>query len=257
MSRAVCIIPARWGSTRFPGKPIVPITGSTGRSVPLIIRTLNVAKQAECFDSIHIATDSHRIADEVRDWGYGDLVVMTGDRRNGTERCAEAFDKIEGPSSRNDIVVNLQGDAVLTPPAWLDTLVDYMRRRPTAPVATLVYRRNAFDPPSPGDVQAIVEARRDRALYFSRGALPASPRGRLQHFGIYAYRGWALRNYLITYPSEREEAESLEQLRFLESGINIACIHPKLPGGVFPEREVNYPDDVQAVEEVLRKWNIQ
>lgn len=249
--RTVCIIPARWGSTRFPGKPLAPIVGATGVSTPLILRTLELTTKADCFDAVYVATDDDRISQVVLDAGWD--CIMTNERnRNGTERCAEASIILD--LHNDDLVVNLQGDSVLTPPSWLSALVSYMKGRPLAPVATCIYPRGAFETPSPGDVEAIVD-KDYRALYFTRGPIPTSPDGRYQHFGIYAYCVWALRKYARTTPTRREQAEILEQLRLLESGNGISCIQP--PGGVYPEREVNYPNDVAAVEEVLKKWNIE
>lgn len=249
---AVCIIPARWGSTRFPGKPLAPIRGGSGEALPLIVRTIEQAISASCFNDIYVATDDKRIKDVVDSSGLGVEAIMTSpDLRNGTERCAEAA-KLLGLTS-NDIVVNLQGDSVLMPRHWIATLVHEMRSSHMN-VATCVYERTADYVPAPGDVQALLAVDYS-ALYFTRGPIPQSPHGRFQHFGIYAYRCNALYEYTRWEPTPREEAESLEQLRFLEHGWPIKCIHPL--SGITPEREVNYPDDVAAVEEVLRKWNIE
>jgi 3-deoxy-manno-octulosonate cytidylyltransferase (CMP-KDO synthetase) len=251
MSRTVCVIPARWSSTRFPGKPLAPIRGATGVSKPLIVRTLKQAVKAQCFDAIYVATDDERIEQALHGWCE---VIMTGEScRNGTERCAEAATKLDLRSS--DIVVNLQGDSVLTPPAWLSMVASYMRDSPPLAVATTIYHRGPFESPNPGDTEAFVDDN-FHALYFTRGPMPQDPRGRYQHFGIYGYRVAALWSYERMQPGRREEAESLEQLRFLEHGIPIQCLVPTVPGGVVPEREVNYPDDVLAVEEVLKQWNI-
>lgn len=250
--KTVCIIPARWGSTRFPGKPLAPIRGATGIERSLILRTLKQAVKAECFDNIYVATDDERIADALTGWV--EVIMTSPDNMNGTERCAEAAVRLDLDGM--DIVVNLQGDSVLTPPAWLSAVVDAMKQSPGTPVTTLVYPRGHHEPPAPGDVEAIIN-KDFWSLYFTRGPLPPSDEGRYQHFGIYGYRAGILRCYPLWKPTPREVAESLEQLRFLERGIQIRCIAPLVPGGVFPEREVNYPNDIAAVEEVLRKWNIE
>lgn len=250
--RVVCIIPARWGSTRFPGKPLAPIRGSTGIERPLILRTLDVAMKAGDFTDTYVATDDERIADVV--WVDGHECVLTsGSIRNGTERCAEVA-RLLGLTA-NDIVVNLQGDSPLVPNNWLSTLVSHLKTSPGCQVATTIFHRNQFEVPNPGEVQALVNVDY-RAMYFTRGPIAISTKGWYQHFGVYAYRRSALAAYAAMQPTVREETEMLEQLRFLENGWTIQCIQPMAPGGVAPEREVNYPDDVAAVEEAMRNWAI-
>lgn len=250
MSKSVCIVPARWGSTRFPGKPLAPIRGATGVDRPLILRTLDVAAKAQCFDEIYAATDDDRIAQACWDDGW-DCIMTSENNRNGTERCAEAAGLLG--LSDDDIVVNLQGDSLLTPPNWLSTLVAFMNTSPGVMVATTIFKRVFGEMPNPGDVQAIVDEN-FRALYFTRAPLILSPSGWFQHFGIYAYSMHALRVYDVLQPGVREEAEMLEQLRYLEHAIPVRCIVPLAPA---PEREVNYPDDIATVEEALKKWNIE
>lgn len=249
--RKVCIVPARWGSTRFPGKPLAPIVGATGVSRPLILRTLDVAAKADCFGDIYAATDDERIAQVVWDDGY-DCILTSEANRNGTERCAQVARMLN--LAPNDIIVNLQGDSLLTPPAWLSALVSFMELTPNSPVATTIFHRGHHEAPNPGEVQAIV-SNSFKAMYFTRGPIAMSPKGWHQHFGVYAYTGAALMAYDKLQPTDREEAEMLEQLRFMECSWAIQCIHPM--SGEAPEREVNYPDDVAAVEEALRQWNIE
>ncbi len=253
MSKTVCIIPARWGSTRFPGKPLAPIRGATGEARPLILRTLDVARKAECFDDVYVATDDERIAEVVWKDGW-DCILTSESARNGTERCAEAVALLSLPA--NQLVVNLQGDSLLTPPAWLATLKAHLHTGGPSKVATVIYQRVYGELPAPGDVEAIVDDNY-HALYFTRGPLAKSPRGWYQHYGVYAYTVGALQSYAMMQPTRREEAEQLEQLRFIENGWSVQCVQPLGPGGVAPEREVNYPDDIAVVEEALRKWNIE
>lgn len=252
MTQPVCIIPARWASTRFPGKPLAPIVGATGISRPLIERTFDVAVHAQCFRDIWVATDDDRIYAHCSE--HDIPVVLTKQScRNGTERVAQATE-ILGFLDRQ--VINLQGDSVLTPPAWLSYLAEDMAEHPLNDVTTLVYPRRADEAPDPGDVEALVNVLAN-AMYFTRGPIPKSEHGRLQHFGIYGYRRGLLQDYVELDPTPREEAESLEQLRFLENQYSVRCIVPIGPGGIAPEREVNYPNDVAAVEEVLKQWNIE
>lgn len=240
--RIVCIIPARWGSTRFPGKPLADVAGE-----PMIVRAANLAHKAQCFDAVYVATDDDRIANAVG--GFAAPIMTSIECRNGTERCAEAAQMLD--LDPHDIVVNLQGDAILTPPAWLRMLVNHMRTAPY-PVTTCIKPRGAFDSPVPGEVQALVDVEFN-ALYFTRGPIPQSADGRYQHFGVYAYTVAALRRYVKHEPTRREVAEELEQLRFVENGINVKCLMP-LSGD--PKREVNYPNDIEpVVEELVKLWS--
>lgn len=250
--RKVCIVPARWGSTRFPGKPLAPIKGCTGVERPLVLRTLDVARKAEYFDDIYLATDDERIAQVAWDDGW-DAVITSERNRNGTERCAELANILQLPEE--SIVVNLQGDSLLTPPNWVSTLGSFMENSTLrTQVATTIVGRSYGESPNPGDVEAIVDTDY-HALYFTRAPLAQSPRGWYQHFGVYAYTVAALRAYDLMAPTRREEAEMLEQLRFIENGWTVQCIQPY--PSIVPEREVNYPNDVAVVEEALRKWNIE
>lgn len=254
MSKVVVIIPARYGSTRFLGKPLVPIMGATGRSVPLLQRTWEVACNAnyDHFPVVFVTTDDERIRERAE--SFGAQVVMTDARhQNGTERVAQAADRLD--LQHDDIVVNLQGDALLTPGAYIDTLVAHMRMNPAWRVATCVYPRAFHEPLVVGEVTAVTDVDM-KALYFTRAKLPQLPDvPRYQHVGVYAYTVGALRVYASLPPAPYEQGEALEQLRFLENGYPMQCIAPLMARP--PAREINYPEDIEPVQEELRKWNIE
>lgn len=238
--RTVIIIPARYESTRFPGKPLALIDGK-----PLIQRTWEAARESRYGNSTFVATDSYTIADCVR--GFGGNVILTGQYDNGTERCAWAGMTLGlGP---NDVVINLQGDSPTIPPGLLHLLGDSMQSG-DYPVSTLV--TPASKPPAPGDVFAMMNYRWE-AMYFDRNPdLPqADVHGDLyRHIGIYAYQFQALMKYVRWPKGVAETNAKLEQLRWLERGERIKCLEA-IPNDVYPE--VNYPEDIERVEAYMRR----
>ncbi|MBC7985419.1 MAG: 3-deoxy-manno-octulosonate cytidylyltransferase [Sphingomonadaceae bacterium] len=236
--RVVAIIPARWGSTRFPGKPLAPIAGK-----PMIAHVWEKASAADGIDAVIVATDDPRIADAVI--GFGGEVAMTrSDHLSGSDRLAEAAARIDA-----DVVINLQGDEPLVRPADLAALAALMRAEPAVEVASLCHAIDAGEAANPNRVKVVRDAQ-GNALYFSRAPIPY-PRDvavarYFQHLGVYAYRRAALLAFsTLTVPAE-ECAESLEQLRFLAAGIEIRVIEvePTGPG-------VDTPEDVTRVERIL------
>jgi 3-deoxy-manno-octulosonate cytidylyltransferase (CMP-KDO synthetase) len=258
----VCIvIPSRYGSTRYPGKSLAPLRGATGEARSLIRRTWDAACQASGIDQIVVATDDVRIESEAL--GFGAEVVMTSsDCTNGTERCAEALAKLAGAP---EIIVNLQGDAPLTPPWFVEALVAAMRARPEVDVATPVLRCDAKAMESfqadrqagrVGATTAVFDAN-GRALYFSKEVLPYTGRPLadgetcpvFHHVGVYAYRPGALARYTAMTPGPLETWEGLEQLRFMENGEDVHCVEVEARGAHF--WELNNPEDVPRIEQVL------
>ena len=261
-----CVIPARYASARYPGKPLAPLRGATGESRTLIERTWRAAMAAPCFDHVHIATDDARIARTARDFGAS--VIMTSDRaRNGTERCAEALGHL---GDDIEMVVNLQGDAPLTPPRFLDALVNGLRADPEAALATPILRCD-------GTALAMLKADRAagrigattvvtdsvrRALYFSKEVLPPTPAlpetaaatPVFLHVGIYAYRPWVLRAYSDWSVGPLERSEGLEQLRVLEAGHAVACVEVAAQGDRF--WELNNPEDIPRIEAMLSEMGM-
>ena len=216
------VIPARYASTRYPGKPLVPLTGASGEARSLIRRSWDAAMEAAgTLDArIVVATDDDRIRDHAQ--GFGAEVAMTSDaHRNGTERCAEVVAGLDV-----EIVVNLQGDAPLTPPWFIEALVAAMRADPGAAVATPVLRMEG------AALAGFLEDRRagrvggttavfgaaGRALYFSKEVIPYTGRDYapdeatpvFHHVGVYAYRPAALAAYGRWVPGPLEGLEGLE-----------------------------------------------
>jgi 3-deoxy-manno-octulosonate cytidylyltransferase (CMP-KDO synthetase) len=257
----VCIIPARYPSVRYPGKPLAMLRGATGEARSLIERSWRAACAAGRFDAVYVATDDHRIAEAAR--GFGANVLMTSERcRNGTERCAEALALL---GDGVDMVVNLQGDAPLTPPWFLGSLVDGLADDSQAALATPVLRCD-------GETLAALKADRAtgrvggttavcdsemRALYFSKEVIPFTsedyapnaPTPVFHHVGVYAYRPWALHAYPDWPVGPLERLEGLEQLRFLEAGYRVLCVEVDARGRKF--WELNNPEDVPRIEAML------
>jgi 3-deoxy-manno-octulosonate cytidylyltransferase (CMP-KDO synthetase) len=254
-------IPARYASTRYPGKPLVQLKGPDGVSKTLIQRSWEAALEVGGADRVVVATDDDRIRAEAE--GFGAEVVMTSDScRNGTERCAEAFDKLGGGF---EIVVNLQGDAPLTPPWFIEELVAGLRADPVAEVATPVLRcdgeaLNGFlDDRREGRVggTTAVFGWDRKALYFSKEVIPYTGRSYadheptpvFHHVGVYAYRPSALAAYPRWEPGPLELLEGLEQLRFLERERPMLCVEVEARGRQF--WELNNPHDVERIEAML------
>ncbi|MEO1491527.1 MAG: manno-octulosonate cytidylyltransferase [Pseudomonadota bacterium] len=255
------LIPARYASTRFPGKPLAPLRGSEGAVKSLIHRSWEAAAQVSGVSACFVATDDDRIADAAR--AFGGEVVMTAEHcANGTERCADA---IAGAGPVPDIVVNLQGDAPLTPPWFVEDLIAAMRARPEIEVATPVLRcdRHALEgfladrrAGRVGGTTAVF-ARDGRALYFSKEVIPytgsaldtAAEIPVFHHVGVYAYRPDALRRYPDMPAGPLERWEGLEQLRFMENGVDVHCVEVEARGAVF--WELNNPEDTPRIEAVL------
>lgn len=256
------IIPARYASTRYPGKPLVHLKGATGVSRSLIERSVMAARAAAGNDiPVFVATDDARIEKAARALGVD--VIMTSEAcRNGTERVAEALAK-SGLSP--EIIVNLQGDAPLTPPHFISSLIDAMRADPKRAMATPYLRcdaetvQNLLADRVAGRVGAttVVANAAGQALYFSKEVLPfTNGKGIVDgvvpvfhHVGVYAYRPTALAAYSAWEQGPLEVLEGLEQLRFLENGHSIHMVEVEAPGAKF--WELNNPSDVPLIEGYL------
>lgn len=254
------VIPARHGSTRFPGKPLTPIRGSDGQAKPLIEWSHEAGRAVTAAHQVFVATDDDRVAEAVA--AFGGKVLMTPDScANGTERIAACLDQL--PDA--ELLVNLQGDALLTPPAFVEALIAHMAARPEVQVATVAVRctaptyRHLAEDAAQGRVggTTVVLNAAGNALYFSKRILPYLPadtepstdRPVLLHLGLYAYRRDALRRYVAAGTTMLETVEGLEQLRFLVHGIPVAVLVMDPPA--FPMVEVNNPSDVEIVEGIL------
>lgn len=213
-ARAIAVIPARYASTRFPGKPLAEKTGR-----PLIQHVIDRVRQATRIDQVLVATDDQRIADAV-----GDLGVMTGEHPNGTSRIAEVVES----RGLTGIIVNVQGDEPEIEPEVIDQLVDGLAGDPDAPMATLASNfADDEDPANPNIVKLVVD-QLGRAIYFSRSLIPFNRDGAgatpLKHPGLYAYRHDFLLKYVTLPATPLEQVEQLEQLRAIEHGYKIAVV---------------------------------
>ena len=227
--KTVIIIPARYGSTRLPGKPLMMISG-----ISLLQRIWSLAKSVQHVDEVYIATDDDRIQQHAH--GFGAKVLMTPvDLINGTERVFHAASQL---AERPEIILNLQGDAVLTPPWVIQDLVNYMRADSSIGFATTATRLTAEqyrlmqESKQNGAVggTTVVFDKFNRAMYFSKSLVPfmrtivPGPLPIFRHIGLYVYRYPVLEHYLSLPPSPLELTEGLEQLRALEEGIPIKVV---------------------------------
>ncbi len=256
------VIPARYQSSRFPGKPLAPLKGATGEKKSLVARCVEAARAVPGAARVIVATDDDRIAAEAE--AVGAEAAMTSEScRNGTERIAEA---VAALAIDVEIIVNVQGDAPLTPPWIVEELAATLAEDDAFDVATPVIR---FDPEYLQRMRADAAAGKKggttavfspdgRALYFSKQIIPFSERGGdtpvFQHLGLYAYRLRALAAYMAAEPTPLEQAETLEQLRFLEIGCPIKVVEVDPRGLV--QWEVNHPEDVPMVERELARRGI-
>ena len=243
MSEVTAIIPARWASTRFPGKPLVPLRGK-----PLVQHVWERAGRAKRVGRIIIATDDMRIAEAAFDFG-AEVALTSPKHPTGTDRLAEVVQQLKSAS----IILNVQGDEPDIAPSTIDRLAEALQDDPKLGMVT------AANPlTDPADVQdpnvvKVVTDLAGRALYFSRSIIPYDRDSRggvkyLRHQGIYGYRRKVLLAFVKWKPTPLEQAEKLEQLRALEHGIAIGVIVVRR-GSV----GVDVPGDVAKAERALRK----
>ena len=261
------VIPARYASTRYPGKPLVGLRGAGGAVKPLIERSWLAAQAVAGVDRVVVATDDVRIRDAAQ--AFGAEVVMTApEAANGTERCAEAHAALGGGF---DIVVNLQGDAPLTPPWFVGDLVTGLRGDPDAGIATPVLRcdgrmlHGLLADRRSGRVggTTAVFGTGGRALYFSKEVIPYTgttyasdqPTPVFHHVGVYAYRSDALAAYPGWPVGPLEALEGLEQLRFLENRRPVLCVEVAARGRQF--WELNNPQDVPVIEAMMAEMGLE
>ncbi len=259
--KSVILIPARFASSRYPGKPLVDLKGAGGTAKPLIQRSYEAAIRVPGISAVHVVTDDLRIAEAVR--GFGGSALMTSEAcLNGTERCAEALDQLDPDV---EVVVNFQGDALLTPPGFVTVLVDQLAGSPGSMVATPAMRQRSDEVRKLQSEEAggrvggtsVVIDNDNRAIYFSKKLIPYLPAGSLDHelspirlhIGVYAYRRSALDTFVVTPPTELEALEGLEQLRFLVAGVPIDVVDVATPAFIL--RELNNPEDVSPIEDSL------
>jgi len=251
------VIPSRYGSKRLPGKPMLPIRGKS-----LLHRVWSIGKAVQGVSEVYVATDDERIAEHAR--SFGAVPIMTSpDCANGTERAHAAIDTLP---KRPDAVINLQGDAVLTPPWVVQALVDAFHADPSISIVTAAvhctweqladleeHKRTA-----PASGTLVTMDRTGKALYFSKNIIPYL-RNRdttqkppvFRHIGIYGYSTAALDRLATLEPTPLEQAEQLEQLRALENGIPIQVVTVDYRGRT--HGSVDAPADVALVEGIIER----
>jgi 3-deoxy-manno-octulosonate cytidylyltransferase (CMP-KDO synthetase) len=240
----VIVIPARYGSTRLPGKPLVSLAGK-----PMIQHVYERAKMAESAHRVIVATDDERIVQAVE--SFGGVARMTRpDHRTGTERVAEV-----AAHEKGDVFANVQGDEPLLDPVAVDTAVDALLEEPAAGIATVATLiKTAADIMDPNVVKTVLDFD-NNGLYFSRAPIPwvrdtASKIQvrHLKHLGLYVFQREALLEYPTLPQGELERIEQLEQLRWLENGWKIRVAEVE-----HDAVSVDVPDDVARVEKLLQK----
>ena len=242
--RTLCVIPARYASTRLPGKPLADICGK-----PMICRVLERASRAQKPEKVIVATDDERIYDAVRAEG-GEALLTRADHPTGTDRLAEVAEAYP----EVDLIVNVQGDEPLIEPSVIDDLIAPFEMDENLPMATVMVRmEDAAEQLNPNNVKVVVD-KLGYALYFSRSLVPC-PRAAAgpvyKHIGIYAYRRDFLLRYARLEPTPLERAESLEQLRALENGYGIRVLETdcRFVG-------VDTPEDLALVNKIYREQGL-
>lgn len=242
------IIPSRFGSSRFPGKPLAILVGK-----PLVAWVVDAVKKATTLDEVIVATDDERIAAAVQQYG-GRAVMTPSELPSGTDRIAVAA----GDFADDDILVNIQGDEPLIDPKLIDELVAKLKGDERWSMATAVTPIKSAADLAAKTVVKVVLDRDDGAMYFSRAPIPCDRDNEadlasglyVRHLGIYAYRGAFLRKYVAEKPCAVEMTEKLEQLRALWMGAKIAVVKTDDEG-----IGVDTPEDAKRVEKILHERN--
>lgn len=241
--RIVAVIPVRYGSTRFPGKPLASISGR-----PMVEHVYRRTSECRNISAVFAATDDERIRACVQ--GFGGKALMTRhDHASGTDRIAEAADLLNLKDS--DVVVNVQGDQPLVPPSVLEEMIGPLLRDQALAMSTLMIQiRDPEEVSNPNHVKVVSDAL-GFALYFSRHPIPfyrdgASNRIHYKHLGLYAYRAGFLKTFTGLQEGRLEKAEKLEQLRALENGYRIRVVET-----MHDSPEVDTPEDVAYVESMM------
>jgi 3-deoxy-manno-octulosonate cytidylyltransferase (CMP-KDO synthetase) len=239
MCKVAALIPARWGSTRFPGKPVHKIAGK-----PLIQHVWERCCEAKVFDRIIIATDDARIAEAASGFG-AEAALTSGEHQSGTDRIAEVARQL----TRVGLIFNVQGDEPLIAPELLSELVRMLARNRDIDLITAAVPIDADEARSEHVVKVVTD-RKGNALYFSRSVIPfargpGNP-GYLKHLGIYGYRRKALLEFVRLEPSPLEQTERLEQLRALQNGMKLRVIISRTRS-----IGVDTLEDADAVEQLI------
>ncbi|HXZ15520.1 MAG TPA: manno-octulosonate cytidylyltransferase [Roseiarcus sp.] len=249
---AAIIIPARYGSTRLPGKPMIPIAGTS-----MVERVWRIARAVRGCSRVVISTEDERVAMHARSFG-ADVALTSPSCKNGTERT---YQTLAAADVREEFVINFQGDAVLTPPWALEALIDeFHGGRPfdiVTPAVALTQsalmqlRAHKRDAPSSGTT--VTFDLEHNALYFSKEIIPYLRKAEAgpvyRHVGIYGYRRGSLERFMSLSATPLEQAEGLEQLRALEHGMKVRIVVVDYRGRT--HASVDAPEDVEAVEAII------
>lgn len=236
------VIPARYESTRFPGKPLAQIAGKT-----MIQRVYEQAKKSTLVDKVIVATDDNKIFDHVSSFG-GEVVLTSSEHQSGTDRIAEVIQKEDNA----DIIINVQGDEPIIPPEAIDLIAQPLLKEPEVQMSTLIRKcQSEEDFHNPNIVKAVID-KNNFALYFSRSCIPyIRNKDRISHYlhiGLYAYRRETLLQLCKIPPANLEQCEGLEQLRALYNGIKIKALITD-----YQPVSVDIPEDVAKVEDYIKK----
>lgn len=245
--KVTVIIPARYQSTRFPGKALAQVCGR-----PLIYYSYQAITHSKWIDQVVVATDDTRIKEQVERFG-GKAILTSGNLKTGTDRLAEVIEKLEG-----EVFVNVQGDEVLLQPNFLDSLIQSFVQDPNLQMATYKREITSWEELNNPNVVKVVSDLEGYALYFSRAPIPfirdrkegqAIPRRRyFRHFGIYIYRKAFLRRFSTWPESSLEQLEKLEQLRAMEHGVRIWVKET-----TDDSLRVDTPDDLDLVKKYIMR----
>ena len=243
-SNIVAIIPARFGSTRFPGKPLAIVGG-----VPMIERVYRRVRDSNIVNRVVVAADDIRIKTAVESFG-GEVVMTNVECENGTIRCYNALKQLNPIPSA---IINVQGDEPFVHPEQLISLVELIKK-PDSCISTLAHPMTASDPgrEDPNKVKVVIDEE-SKALYFSRSPIPHNEGTWLQHVGLYGFTFSALELVARLSPSILEKRENLEQLRWLSAGL-------KIDVGITERRtpSVDTPEDLAKIEELLGSgWTVE
>lgn len=242
--KIIAFIPSRYGSSRFPGKPLAMIAGK-----PMIQHVCSCAANCADISEVYVATDDERIFKCVEDFG-GKAIMTKENHHSGTDRITEAVETLG--LDDDDIIVNIQGDQPIFKPSVISDMVKPLLDDATIPMSTLKYRiSNPADVANSNHVKVVTD-NNDFALYFSRSTLPfyrdnPPDQVHFKHLGLYAYRKYFLVKFSRLPGSKLENAEKLEQLRAIENGYKIKVIETDSNS-----IEVDTPEDIKKVEDLIK-----
>ena len=248
--KVIGMIPARYASSRLPGKPLAPILGKA-----MIQRVVEQTAKAQVLDEVWVATDDERIVATVEAFG-GKAVMTAPECASGTDRLADASQKVAG-----DIFVNVQGDQPFIDPLMIDETVGPMLADETLEMATLIHPiHRAEDLADPGVVKAVIDLQ-GNGLYFSRSLIPA-PHNDVEHqvyehVGLYAYRRDFLRTLAKLPQTILERVEGLEQLRVIEHGYRLRCVITACQDNELSGFSIDTQEDIQRGEAMLRERGLE